>query len=119
MLLQWNVKVSLENNVLPKTDGRKNVLRTEKNFPAKGEKVSPLGVDLITVAPLNLTVLLLWTCGCGGALPLPRSAGVPAAGIVPGGSAKRRLMISSINFFSVAVSRLSKCLCLRWLCLLK
>ncbi len=46
-------------------------------------------------------------CGCGGAIPLPRSAGAPAAGVVPGGSAVRRLMISSILVavsFKVSVS---------------
>ena len=45
-------------------------------------------------------------CGCGRALTLPRSAGAPA-GIVPGGSAMRRLMISSIFVavsFKVSVS---------------
>ncbi len=37
--------------------------------------------------------LWLWLGGCGEVLPLPRSAGAPAAGAVPGGSAMRRLMI--------------------------
>ncbi len=40
-----------------------------------------------------ITLLLLWLLVVT-VVPLPRSSGAPAAGVVPGGSAIRRLMIS-------------------------